>query len=287
MSRFSSETPQRGFTLVEALVVMVITGIIAAVVAVFIRDPVRSYFDASRRARLTDVADTALRRLTRDLRLALPNSVRVTTVGSTLFLEFLSTTGGGKYRTELTSAGGGDVLEFDSAANPFRFEVIGQMPSKGIAVGNGIVVYNLGPGFGTSDAYLGSAGNLRTVSAVSGNTITLSPATVFPQPSRGARFQVVEGPVTYQCSPNVADPASGGLRRYWGYTISAAQPTSFTSGSNALLASGVSACAFSYAPNAINQRTGLVSLTLTLTDASQGSVESVTLLQEAHVSNVP
>ena len=68
---------QSGFTLAEAVIVIAITGIISAVVAVFIKAPVQSYFDASRRAEMTDIADTALRRISRDLRLALPNSVRV------------------------------------------------------------------------------------------------------------------------------------------------------------------------------------------------------------------
>lgn len=278
---------QGGFTLAEALVVMLITGIIAAAVAAFIRDPVRGYFDTARRAELVDGADNALHRMTRDLRLAVPNSVRIATVGSELFLEFLSTTGGGRYRAEVDAGGAGDILEFDAAATPFTFDVIGPMPTKGIAVGNAIVVGNLGSGFGTADAYLGSAGNMRTVTAVSGSRITLSPAAVFPQASAGSRFQVVDQAVTYRCSPDAANPAGGALRRYWAYTISAAQPTAFADGGNALLAQGVSACAFSYAPNVINQRVGVVSLSLTLAKTTDGGSESITLLQEAHVSNVP
>ena len=66
----------RGFTLLEAVLVIVITGIIAAIVAVFIKLPVDSYLDSARRAELTDVADTAVRRMARDIHLALPNSVR-------------------------------------------------------------------------------------------------------------------------------------------------------------------------------------------------------------------
>ena len=54
---------QRGFTLVEAVMVIALTGIVAAIVAVFIRQPVQGYFDTVRRAELTDVADTAARRI--------------------------------------------------------------------------------------------------------------------------------------------------------------------------------------------------------------------------------
>ncbi len=59
------------------IVVIAITGVLAAAVAVFIKNPVEGYVDAVRRADLTDLADTALRRMTRDVRTALPNSLRV------------------------------------------------------------------------------------------------------------------------------------------------------------------------------------------------------------------
>jgi len=73
-----------GFTLIEMVVVIVLTSIIAAVVAVFIKIPVQGYVDSARRAEMTDIADTALRRVGRDLRLALPNSVRITDAGATI-----------------------------------------------------------------------------------------------------------------------------------------------------------------------------------------------------------
>ncbi|MCC7546776.1 MAG: type II secretion system protein [Burkholderiales bacterium] len=278
---------QCGFTLPEAIIVIAVTGIIAAVVATFIRAPVQGYFDSTRRAQLSDLADTALRRMTRDLRLALPNSVRVTSAGGSLYLEFLLTRGGGRYRAEPDASGSGDVLEFGSAASPYRFDVLGQMPTKPVTPGNSIVVYNLGPGFGASDAYQGSSGNLRTVSGVSGNTVTLSSAVAFPLPSTSSRFHVVEHAVSYVCTANATDPAAGELRRHWGYALAAAQPIAFPSGSDALLASGVAACSIVYNPSAVAMRNGVVSLALTLTRSSAGSSESVTLVQEAHVSNMP
>jgi prepilin-type N-terminal cleavage/methylation domain-containing protein len=69
---------QRGFTLVEAIIVMVLTGVLAGVMVLFIRQPVQNYVDAAGRAGLTDTADLALRRMARELRSALPNSIRTT-----------------------------------------------------------------------------------------------------------------------------------------------------------------------------------------------------------------
>ena len=46
--------------------------------------------DSSRRSALGDTADLALRRMSRDLKAALPNSVRITNAGGTMLLEYLN-----------------------------------------------------------------------------------------------------------------------------------------------------------------------------------------------------
>ena len=105
------------------MIVIAITSIIAVTVAVFIQKPVQGYFDTVRRAELTDIADTALRRLGRDLRLALPNSVRTTGSGAVAYMEFLQTSGGGRYRASPDNTGGGNVLDFTQANT--KFDVLG------------------------------------------------------------------------------------------------------------------------------------------------------------------
>lgn len=279
----------------EMIVVIVITGVIAAVVAVFLRVPVDQYMDVARRAEMTDIADTALRRITRDLRLALPNSVRVDGACSgnaPCFIEFLPTgsancpagtacIGGGRYR----AGDPGDALSFDVADS--SFEVLGPMPQ--MAAGDQVVVYNLG--IDGADAYAGV--NRASVSAApSGSTASIA-AFQFPFASPANRFHVISAPVTYVCNP-APGGAGGTLTRYWGYPISAAQPNSIaalntmvasptpTRGS-ALLATNVSHCAFSYSNNVVAQRAGLVTMDLRL--SQQG--ETVTLYSAAHVSNQP
>src|SRR3989338_7274473 len=124
-SQLLNPKSSKGFTLVEMIMVITITGIIGGIVAVFLNAPVQQYIDVARRAELTDIADTALRRVGRDLRLALPNSVRVagTCDGTaTCFLEFLPTKGGARYR----AGSGGDELDFSAADT--SFEVLGPMP---------------------------------------------------------------------------------------------------------------------------------------------------------------
>src|SRR5437867_11841462 len=99
----SARSRARGVTLIEMVIVIAITAIIAGAVSVFISRPVEGYADAARRAEMSDIADTALRRMTRDLRTALSNSIRTTTVSGVLYLEYLQGSGGGRYRAENTN----------------------------------------------------------------------------------------------------------------------------------------------------------------------------------------
>ena len=65
---FSSIFPvDRGFTLVEMIISIVITGIVVSMMAIFGRNQINAYMDVGNRAELSDAADTALRRIARDL----------------------------------------------------------------------------------------------------------------------------------------------------------------------------------------------------------------------------
>jgi MSHA biogenesis protein MshO len=273
---------ERGVTLIEMIMVIVITGIIGVAVAIFLRGPIEGYMDAARRAELSDVADTALRRFTRDLRTALPNSIRI----NGAYLEYLQTSGGGRYRAEVDGSGNGNILDFTNFAVPdTSFDVFGVVPTlTGV---ESIVVYNLNSDSSvtTSNAYYGD--NRGRNASAAGSTITFTPpesppatAIPFPFASPGKRFHVVQYPVSYHC-----DLGTGQLRRYWGYTIQVAQPTGTLplDGSSTLLATHVTDCSFTYATDGATGRTGVVALTLQI----EQSGEKVRLFQQVHVNNVP
>jgi MSHA biogenesis protein MshO len=71
-----SPVHQRGFTLVELVVAMTLAMIVMGFVALFLTTPVEAYFAQTRRAELSDSAEAVVRNISRDVRGALPNSLR-------------------------------------------------------------------------------------------------------------------------------------------------------------------------------------------------------------------
>lgn len=275
-----SKPAQTGFTLVELIMVIVITGVISGMVAVFIRAPVQGYVDMTRRAEMVDMADTALRRIGRDVRLALPNSVRIS--ADARAIEFLETSSGGRYRT--APDGGTDELLFDQFDT--SFDVLG--PPVFVEGGSEIVVFNLGvPG---ANAYEGNTANTHVRRAYNGasgggkvKNIVIDSSARLPLESPNARFHVVKGPVTYICDP------AGQLWRYWNYPIQPNQSVTIAAlnalpnVASALIAKNVSACTFAYNVIVVAQRAGLVTMLLAITQEN----ETVRLYHATHVNNMP
>ena len=128
----------RGVTLIEMIVAMVVLGILIGVVGMFVRNQVTSYFDVAARTELSDAADSALRRISRELQAALPNSVRVS--ADSLTLEFVPIRDAGRYRAQ-RGVPADNHLDFASTTDN-SFEVFG--PAVTAVNGDSLVVYNLG-----------------------------------------------------------------------------------------------------------------------------------------------
>lgn len=305
----------RGVTLIELVLAIVLIGIIIGATVYFLY-PVSQSVDLAGRAELTDIADNALQRIGREVRLALPNSVRRTTGGSSRFLEFLPVRTGGRYRSDSGGLASGtdcpdtgvgtpasDQLSFNVVAETC-FKTIGTLTQATSITTNDFVVFNnYGELFDGQNAYAPAATlnlNRRKVSAAvdegTRERITfIATATALDRAlhdSPGKRFFVVIGnaatglpeAVTYECNL-----AAGTLTRHSGYTytITGSQPIAFGGATSVLIANDVSGCEFDYVQNVAPQ-VGLLTLRLTLSKAlSGGAAQAVTLYHAVHITNVP
>jgi len=299
MLKDKSPASVRGFTLIEAIVTIVIIGIVGAMVGMFIRNPIQQYMDVESRMAVTDVADTAVRRMARDIHLALPNSVRNPVDGSVQCIEFIPTKMGGRYRAAAAAAGG-DPLDFTAADDAFDMLWLnGNLPAASrIAVNDVVVVYN--DGIGGGDAYTGAnaiqvanlaepGGTANTTAITFVDALTAAPFNrkQLPSESPASRFQVIPAGshvVSYRCNSGVLTRSTRTLTAAWG------QPSDCDAmalgATVAILAQNVTTCSLNYEPPGSStglSRFGIVSISLEMTQAG----ESVRLYHQIHVDNTP
>lgn len=284
----------QGFTLVELIIVITLLGIVASFIAVMSANQMQSYVDMSARGNLVNLAESSLRRISRDIHNATPNSVRV----SGNALEFVPIVSAGRYRASPSELVTSDILDFSQADS--SFQVLGNSVQP--ASGAQIVIYNFpwvdgsGPVAGANLYGASSSGVLSPVGShvisPAGNTITVTDNGVndlisfntgvrFSFSSPAKRFFVVNGAQSFIC-----DTAAGEIRRYSGYAIQSAQPVSgaalplSAATSATLLVDHVESCSFNYAANP-SLRLGVVTIELTLVDKG----ERIRLVQQIQVNN--
>jgi len=279
----------RGFTLIELVITITVGSIVVAFMALFIVMPMNAYSTQTKQAALVDAADSALRFMARDLRSALPNSVRVSSGGTVTALELLATADGARYQDGGPVSNPALVLDFTAADGAFATTVpFTQLTLPWSSSSYYLSIYNVGvPG---ANAYqmanvITPAGTTISIAAgatANQNLVTLNPAFQFTFGSPGKRVYLVSGPVSYLC-----DTAAATLTRYSGYTIAGAQPAnaaalSAAGATAALVAANVASCQFALTTGTA-ERNALATLTLQISQNSQ----SVQLLNEVQVVNAP
>jgi len=310
-----------GFTLTEMIVVIVLLGVLAIGTSRFLIAPIESYAELQRRQELVDMAEMSLRRIARDIRRALPNSLRLScnqtaanicNAGNGQWaLEMINTADGARYRDQPGTNPDGEVHSAQSdrlrftAAGDASFNILGQFQNVplGVLTGHRVVIYNTTNNIYTqADAATGpaipgpgvisNAGDITLVLDDDEHQIQLNNVWSFQFQSPQQRLFLVDGPISYVC-----DEGTNQLTRYRG--IGAAADASYRAnhtatdtdaelvgvygaGSDAIMARFVTGCAISYAPGT-NSRAGLVTITLQLTNAG----ETISVLHQIHVVNVP
>lgn len=286
----------RGFTLLEFIIVILIIGLLAGIVVTILRGPALQFVQVEQRTNLVDIAETALLRMTREIRLALPNSIRISdgspltscniAINSTCALEFLRTLDGARYRKK-----GPNRLKFNKQSD--TFEYFGNMNNVGAIATGGtgqadcysanaavdcMVVFNTGqPG---ANAY--NYDNLAAVTAIAVGppnllSFDLSPVTRFPYKSSGQRFYIIDTPISFVCSGSQ-------ITRHFNHLIEITQRAPPTTGTSNLLVNQIASCIMKYDPGT-STRSGLVTIQITVRDNALN--QEVTLLQQAHVENQP
>ncbi|HEV7608414.1 MAG TPA: prepilin-type N-terminal cleavage/methylation domain-containing protein [Steroidobacteraceae bacterium] len=259
----------RGFTLVELVVAIAISSIVVVFAAMFIGAPLGAYEAHSRRAVL--VADTsgAWPRMEKDLREALPNSLRARRNGNFVVIEMLPVLAVARYLPPISGSFVASGVSAATAAPPY------------LSVNPGADVYTLA----------GSTVSIATWNVALTATVGEFQVTVVPAPAPAAdspkgRIFLVGPPITYLCDESLGQ---GTLRRYANYTVAANQTAHDTPGeltgagvSNDLVTQGLTSCAFEVLPVAANQ---LQAASVRLTTTRSG--DSVTLLHISRGEYVP
>jgi MSHA biogenesis protein MshO len=296
---------QRGFTMVELILVIVIGAIVAVTVSLFLKPAIDSYTGTRLRADMADQTDTALRRMLRDVRRAVPNSLRVP---SDQCFELVPVVSGGRYRMgpdnvndnascnpqplPPTGPPGGCSAWVDTSQPTMAFDSLSQM-STTPSVGDWIVINNQNG----NDVYSGA--NRSAITAVASSTSSTQGYTRLTFSSMqvssgytGGRFQTVsnsEQSVFYICSGADGTVDSNGDGKGTLYRLvrsfTSAYPAACPSTAGAVaLATRVKSCSFVYDPNqGATQQSGFLWMDLEISRNNETAHVAV----GAHVTNVP
>lgn len=219
----------QGFTLVEMVTVILILGILVVGVSSFIIFGTRIFVESSSVDQVLSQSRFAIERMTRELRSAVPNSVRLNGNGLTYqCVEFVpieaSTTYLAMPIAPSTAALTGTVI-------------LDNLTSK-IAANQYVWIYPLTD----SDVYNSARqkrAQINTVSSAANQvTLTFTANTRFAEASPRQRIYFASAPVSY-CFEKASSTNELTLTRYTGYGVNASQPTPSDMSSGVLMAQSV------------------------------------------------
>jgi MSHA biogenesis protein MshO len=291
----------RGFTLVELVLVITLSSVILVMIGTVLSHPLQGFVDQSRRGALVDQAASALDRMIRDVRMAVPNSVRVSADGQAVELLLIHSAAryrsnrhdseGLRFSTEAagtcasTTVGGrcDEVQVLDGAFDPTgaRWMVLYNVgaESGGIPVAGSNLWAPANPGVitptGSTFSLIAGAPGGESLIAV-GNLPVGGFRFAYASPQH--RVYLARSVVGFRCQ-------NGQLLRYSYNELLSALPADPPADSNPQPMARNVDCGqtnFTYQPGS-TQRSGLLSLVLRIT--LEG--ESFQLLQQVHVDNAP
>lgn len=273
---------QKGFTLIELVAVIIILGVLATATTQYITFGAQVYLESTERQRVLSQSRFFVERLVRELRLAMPNSVRTTPNGNCI--EFVPVKASGAYRTD--SAANLAPIAPNPAAS--TIDVISYDISTNSSVNDRIYIYPTSP----ADVYVQNNvqddkwGTLASTALTPSQSspqfrITFNSSERFPEESPVARFYIADVSINY-CL------VGGQVFRFVKNDFNSVQSTGVPNGiAGILMAEGLTNTnaepAFSY--SSVSQaRNAVVSLYLEFEANSGGNMF---FNHEVHIPNVP
>ncbi len=215
---------QQGTTLIELIVALALAAIVVSFGVSFIAAPVQTLQTANQREQLAQEAGMVSIAMGRDLRAALPGSIRVRTVGGVVAIELLRVVDGTSALPDALATSAAQRL--DLGVGDASFETLGSFPLTTLPVDSRkLLLATVDPG-GATNPY-GGTGIITPVgtririgpgSVPEQSLIRVTPAVRYDTIGTQRMLYLLSGPVTWLC-----EPATGRLRRFSGYTMAANQ----------------------------------------------------------------
>ncbi|QFU24641.1 type II secretion system GspH family protein [Shewanella eurypsychrophilus] len=208
------EVRSSGFTLVEMVMVIIILGVLVLGVSSFVILGTRIFVESTSVDQVLSQSRFVMERMTREIRNAVPNSLRVTNNPATFqCIEFVPIQGSASY------------LDIPIAPAASALTATVMIPSQGINPAQQMLVYPLLPEHIYSATPIATEGRLLDIASFADidtntTTITFDRAVRFSEASPRSRFFMVRNAVSYCFFAN------GNIRRYNSYNMfRVTQPT--------------------------------------------------------------
>lgn len=287
------KSKQQAFTLIELIMVIVLLGVMAVGVSGFLGLSSQTFVNISERDELLNSARFVVERLNRELRNAVPNSIRIsnqagaTANNRTQCIEFVPIVASTFYTDipvlpETKTVDIKAIRFVDQQNNPYQCSS---------SCSDVVTVYPLTTNdvYNVSSTATGKTFPLATYSPELGDEWTLKvikpsgeTGVLFNQESPTKRLYVANSAVSYCVS-------SGNINRYSGYGLQGTQSVPPSSGTTALMAENHSLlldtgtnAVFNYQPANL-KRNAVVQVNLSF----ERNQETITFNQQIHINNIP
>ncbi|HEU4654828.1 MAG TPA: prepilin-type N-terminal cleavage/methylation domain-containing protein [Steroidobacteraceae bacterium] len=281
MNRRSRHRGIRGFTLVEMVVAITVSAIVVVFASMFLAAPVESYFAQTRRERLVEASELISRSISKDVRAALPYSVRTRVNGNFRLLDMLVVDAPPAVYQDTGAAP--DVLTV-SPGSDTDFSINGRfqpnLTGGFIDLAGRRIAVSVGPNIYTAPNLITPPQIVRvSYNQPSSERIHLASSFSFSGADLTHRVFLVRGTVGYLC-----DQTAGTLRRYEGYPLSSSATAHDTTtemnalaSTSDLISSKIASCNFSAPAGTTSGARELAGVRITLRDGG----ESISILEQS------